>query len=274
MAKKQKEPKQPKQPKQPKGKAGILYAVVMTLLMAASVVLACTVFFRVESVQVVGVERYTVEEIQEVASVEKGSNLILTPGEQVAGRLYKNLPYVDHVEVQKRFPTTLRLVVTEAVPAAVVPASATVEMTGEDGKIIPTVAVTGEMWIIDPKGRLLEPADEAAQNQYITVTGVAAFEPAQGEIIDVENPNQKDSLLGLLQALESEGMLANVTDIDASLTTEISMVYDGRITAKLLSNTDFVRKLRIFEEVVALTGEYEHRTVNLKGDTVYDSPSF
>ena len=274
MAKKQKEPKQPKQPKQPKGKAGILYAVVMTLLMAASVVLACTVFFRVESVQVVGVERYTVEEIQAVASVEKGSNLILTPGEQVAGRLYKNLPYVDHVEVQKRFPTTLRLVVTEAVPAAVVPASATVEMTGEDGKIIPTVAVTGEMWIIDPKGRLLEPADEAAQNQYITVTGVAAFEPAQGEIIDVENPNQKDSLLGLLQALESEGMLANVTDIDASLTTEISMVYDGRITAKLLSNTDFVRKLRIFEEVVALTGEHEHRTVNLKGDTVYDSPSF
>ena len=274
MAKKQKEPKQPKQPKQPKGKAGLLYGVVTALLMAASVVLACTVFFRVESVQVVGVERYTVEEIQAVASVEKGSNLILTPGEQVAGRLYKNLPYVDHVDVRKRFPTTLRLEVTESVPAAVIPASATVEMTGEDGEIIPTVAVTGELWIIDPKGRLLEPADEAAQNQYITVTGVAAFEPVQGEIIDVENPNQKASLIGLLQALESEGMLANVTDIDASLTTEISMVYQGRITAKLLSNTDFVRKLRILEEVVALTGEHEYRTVNLKGEEVFDSPSF
>ena len=274
MAKKQKEPKQPKQPKQPKGKAGILYGIVTAILMAVSVVLACTVFFRVESVQVVGVERYTVEEIQTVASVEKGSNLILTPGEQVAGRLYKNLPYVDHVDVRKRFPTTLRLEVTESVPAAVIPASATVEMTGEDGEIIPTVAVTGELWIIDPKGRLLEPADEAAQNQYITVTGVAAFEPVQGEIIDVENPNQKASLIGLLQALESEGMLANVTDIDASLTTEISMVYDGRITAKLLSNTDFVRKLRILEEVIALTGEHEYRTVNLKGEEVFDSPSF
>jgi len=274
MAKKQKEPKQPKQPKQPKGKAGILYGIVTAILMAVSVVLACTVFFRVESVQVVGVERYTAEEIQTVASVEKGSNLILTPGEQVAGRLYKNLPHVDHVDVRKRFPTTLRLEVTESVPAAVIPASATVEMTGEDGEIIPTVAVTGELWIIDPKGRLLEPADEAAQNQYITVTGVAAFEPVQGEIIDVENPNQKASLIGLLQALESEGMLANVTDIDASLTTEISMVYDGRITAKLLSNTDFVRKLRILEEVIALTGEHEYRTVNLKGEEVFDSPSF
>ena len=274
MAKKKKEPKQPKQPKQPKGKAGILYALMTAILIVASVVLACTVFFRVESVQVVGVERYSVEEIQQVASVEKGSNLILTPGEQVAGRLYKNLPYVDHVDVQKRFPTTLRLVVTESVPAAVIPASATVEMTGEDGKIIPTVAVTGDMWIIDPKGRLLEPADEAAQDQYITVTGISAFEPVQGEIIDVENPNQKASLIGLLQALESEGMLANVTDVDASLTTEISMVYDGRITAKMLSNTDFVRKLRVLEEVVALTGENEYRTVNLKGETVYDSPSF
>ena len=36
MAKKKKEPKQPKQPKQPKGKAGILYAVVMAILMGLS----------------------------------------------------------------------------------------------------------------------------------------------------------------------------------------------------------------------------------------------
>lgn len=274
MAKKKKEPKQPKQPKQPKGRAGVLYAAVMGLFMAVSVVLACTVFFRVEEVQVEGVARYSPEQIQQVASVEKGTNLILTPGEQVAGRLYKNLPYVDHVEVHKRFPTTLKLVITEAVPAAVIPASATVEVAGEDGKSIPTVALTGEMWVIDAKGRLLEPADEAQAGQYITVTGVAAYEPVQGEIIDVENPNQKASLLGLLQALENRGMLSMITDVDASLTTEISMVYDGRITAKLLSNTDFDRKLRIFEEVVALTGEHEYRTVNLKGDKIYDSPSF
>ena len=69
MAKKKKEPKQPKQPKQPKGRAGVLYAAVMGLFMAVSVVLACTVFFRVEEVQVEGVARYSPEQIQQVQAL-------------------------------------------------------------------------------------------------------------------------------------------------------------------------------------------------------------
>lgn len=82
-----------------------------------------------------------------------------------------------------------------------------------------------------------------------------------------------ETLLSLLQALENRGLIDKITDIDATLSTEISLVYDGRITGKLLSNTDFDRKLQIFEEIVALTGENEYRTVNLKTDVAYDSPT-
>lgn len=267
MAKKKKD----KEKKARKGKAGVVYGLVMGILIVVSVVLACTVFFRVEEVEVEGNERYSAEQILEVANVEQGANLILTPGDQIANRIYKSLSYVDRVQVQKRFPTTIRLRITESQPVAVLPAAMVV--TTEEGE--ETTAETGELWIIDAKGKLLEKADEGLALQYISVTGLQVINPKQGELAQVPSVAQHrmENFLRLLQTLEDRGLVEKVTAIDATLSTEISLVYDGRITGKLLSSSDFNRKLQIFEEIVALTGDYEHRTVNLKTDVAYDSPS-
>lgn len=267
MAKKQKD----KETKSRKGKAGVVYGLVMIILIAVSVVLACTVFFRVEEVEVEGNDRYSVEQILTVADVEQGSNLILTPGDQIANRIYKSLPYVDQVDVRKRFPTTIRLVITESQPVAVLPAATVV--TTEEGE--EATVENGDLWIIDAKGKLLEKADESLALQYISVAGLQVIEPQQGETAQVQPACQKrmETLLSLLQALENRGIVGEITHIDSTLSTEVSLVYDGRITGKLLSNTDFDRKLQIFQEIVALTGEHEYRTVNLKTDVAYDSPS-
>ena len=80
MAKKEKERRYRKR------RGGIAYTILAVLLIAASVVAACTVFFRVEEVTVEGNERYSQEQILSVASVEMGANMILTPGEQIAQR--------------------------------------------------------------------------------------------------------------------------------------------------------------------------------------------
>ncbi len=266
MAKKKKD----KEKKARKGKAGLVYGLVMGILIIVSVVLACTVFFRVEEVEVEGNDRYSTEQILTVADVEKDSNLILTPGDQIANRIYKSLPYVDRVEVRKRFPTTIRLIITEAQPVAVLPSA--VVVTTEEGE--EATVETGDLWIINAKGKLLEKADESLALQYTSVEGIQIIEPKQGESAQVRPERQRrmETLLTLLQALEKRGLVGSITHIDSTLSTEVSLVYDGRITGKFLSNTDFDRKLQIFEEIVALTGEYEYRTVNLKTDVVYDSP--
>ena len=66
-----------------KRRGGIAYTILAVLLIAASVVAACTVFFRVEEVTVEGNERYSQEQILSVASVEMGANMILTPGSRL-----------------------------------------------------------------------------------------------------------------------------------------------------------------------------------------------
>ena len=222
MAKKEKERRYRKR------RGGIAYTILAVLLIAASVVAACTVFFRVEEVTVEGNERYSQEQILSVASVEMGANMILTPGEQIAQRIYRALPYVDHVEVQKRFPTTLKMVITESQPVAVITGAASA-------------------WIVDAKGKLLEQADETQ----------AQTTP--------ENQAQLDGLTAMTTALASCGLMEGMTSIDVSSKTEIVMVYDGRLTVKVLNNVDFDRKLKALKQVIAVIGEEGRGTINMKG---------
>ena len=246
MAKKQKETKYRTV------RGGILYGILTAVLVAVSVVLACTVFFRVEEVTVEGCERYSAEQVLAVAAVEKGANLILTPSDQIEHRISKNLPYVDTGQAQKRFPTTLKLVITESQPVA-------------------GMAAGEEQGIIDAKGKVLEKADEGLALQYIQVKGLELTSPQQGQPAQTgpEGEKRLGSLLGLLQALQGQELIGEITEIDASLSTEISMVYQGRIKATMLTSADFNRRIQIFEAVVALAGEYDRGTVNLKTEKVF-----
>ena len=85
--------KQETQTKYHRRRNGVLFTILAVILIAASVVAACTVFFRVETVTVEG-----------TAQLHHGGNplcgqcgrwgptLILTPGEQTAQRIYEALP--------------------------------------------------------------------------------------------------------------------------------------------------------------------------------------
>lgn len=245
MAKKQREKKQNGR------RNSLLYTIVTCLLIVVSVVGACTVFFRVEFVSVEGNERYSEEQVLSVADVELGANLILTPGEQIAQRIYKGLPYVNHVDVQKRFPTTLKLVLTESVPVAV--------MSSGDGA----------EWVIDSQGKLLEKVDDTLALEYIDVEGLTLENPQQGQQAQVpqENGDQLAGLLKLLQAIESRGIVDKISEIDASSRTEVVFFYEDRLKVKILNNADFERKIRILEAIVATLGANERGTIDLKTDT-------
>ncbi len=56
-------------------------------------------------------------------------------------------------------------------------------------------------------------------------------------------------------ALASCGLMEGMTSIDVSSKTEIVMVYDGRLTVKVLNNVDFDRKLKALKQVIAVIGE-------------------
>lgn len=275
MSKKRRREKKKKEKPRP-GRAGPVYVGIMVLLAVACIILACTVFFRVEDIETEGIARYSREEVLAASGVEMGANLILTPSDQVENRVLKALPYVDTIEAKKRFPTTLRLEIVEAQPVAVISGAMLIQPNEEQQRenMEPTVEPTGELWIIDDKGKLLEKTDETGAEEYIKVTGLLAMNPVQGQTIQVQSGDQGrlTALLGLLQALERYDMTGQITAIDATLGTEIAMVYEGRVTVKLLNTTDFDRKMRAFKMVAALLHDYDRGVLNMKSDKVFFAP--
>ena len=65
-----------------RGNFGFLYKLLSVLVICAAVVMALTLFFRVDTIEVTGTERYTEKDVIEASGIQLGDNLFLlnTPG--------------------------------------------------------------------------------------------------------------------------------------------------------------------------------------------------
>ena len=92
---------------------GVLYKLLTLVVVCAAAVLALTLFFKVESVEVTGNSRYSAQEIQDACGVQLGDNLYLLSKPDMVQRLHQRLPYIDEVRITRSLPNTLRVQVTE-----------------------------------------------------------------------------------------------------------------------------------------------------------------
>ena len=84
-----------------RGRFSFLYKLLAVLATCAVIVIALTLFFRVETIRVSGNIRYTEEEIQAATGVELGSNMYLLNKFEVQRRLREALPYIDSVQIRR-----------------------------------------------------------------------------------------------------------------------------------------------------------------------------
>ena len=151
-------------PKRRRGRFSGVYKVLSVLLAAVAVVVACVVFFRVNSVEVSGTVRYTAEEIIEASGREKGDNLIALSRSRVSAAICRKLPYVENVNVKKALPDRMVLRVSELAAAA-------------------SVESSESRWLISAQGKLLEQDGGAAGT--VAVRGLTAIAPYPGSMLQV-----------------------------------------------------------------------------------------
>lgn len=184
------------------------------IAIAATVVAACVLFFRVEDVIITGNSRYSVAEVLEVSGIETGDNLFSVSAGKVSRQLRSRLPYIQTVTVKKLLPDTVAITVTEA------PAAGAIE--GSEG-----------WWLIGSDGKLLEQVSSA--RGYAAITGVTPLAPAVGTFLAAEDAQgQKvENLKELLAALEENGLLEGLEKVDLSDEFSVTFVYDGRFMVEL-----------------------------------------
>lgn len=217
--------------KRRRGRFSTLYKVLSVLLASSAVVVACVVFFRVNSVEVSGNVRYTAEEIIEASGIETGDNLIALSRSRVSAAICTKLPYVENVSVRKVLPDGVALRVSERVAAASVESA--------EGR-----------WLISAQGKLLELDSGAAR--VMTINGLTAVGPYPGGLIQVAE--EEETVLGyvtqLLTQLESHGWLGQCTALDCSAATSITLDY-GIYQIKLPRGGDYDYCLSLTESALA-----------------------
>ena len=220
--------KQETQTKYHRRRNGVLFTILAVILIAASVVAACTVFFRVENIEVNGHSAYTAEQIIGAAEVEQGDNLFAVNKFKVMRQIISRLPYVDEISVSRRLPNTLVINVVECVPAAAI--------QGSDA-----------WWIIDTKGKILERTDETRAAEFPPLTGLTPDSPVVGSQLEVAEgeENKLASLEKLFAALAARGMTDQAESFDLTAINFIKMGYGGRFTVKIPMNTDFNQAAKI-----------------------------
>ena len=210
---------------------GVLYKLLTLVVVCAAAVLALTLFFKVESVEVTGNSRYSAQEIQNACGVSLGDNLYLLSKPDMVQRLHQQLPYIDEVRITRRLPNTLCVQVTEFSTVYAVEQEGTVWLLTSGGKIVETAAERGDTPLID---------------------GCELLAPSLGGDVSfaLELQNRRESLFALLTALESAELTGDVRAIHLGDPTVLSMDYTESFTVEMPYGADYPRLLRYLTLVI------------------------
>lgn len=210
---------------------GVLYKLLTLVVVCAAAVLALTLFFKVESVEVTGNSRYSAQEIQDACGVQLGDNLYLLSKPDMVQRLHQQLPYIDEVRITRRLPNTLCVQVTEFSTVYAMEQEGTVWLLTSGGKIVETAAERGDVPLID---------------------GCELLAPSLGGDVSfaLELQNRQESLFALLTALESAELTEGVRAIHLGDPTVLSMDYTERFTVEMPYGADYPRLLRYLTLVI------------------------
>ncbi|MBR2877359.1 MAG: FtsQ-type POTRA domain-containing protein [Clostridia bacterium] len=187
------------------------------------VVLAFTVFFKIDTIKVKGGGTYPPKIVLQNCGVTEGDSLLLANSSGVAETLLSSLPYIGSVSVTRELPSTLIINVTDTACAAAIANTGTYILINEDGKVLD--------------------ADADILNEGIPlVSGVEAESFKECEKITFKTKENGDILIEILKASTEAGM-TGLTEIDVTNASDITMKYDNRIKIRVGSSLNLKNKV-------------------------------
>lgn len=213
--------------------AGIIALVVL-------VILARTLLFNCNSIEVEGNSRYTAEEVIERSALTMGESLLSIDTER-AQTLISTLDYIDTAKVEKIFPTKIKITVTEAEKWYCV---------RQDGRTV----------TVSHGGKIIE---QTAQPGLPVIIGYEAENLDSGKLLTSAVEGKQSIPADILTAAQTAGV-KNITEIDITDRFSITILCDGRITLEIGNMTDLENKLSVAAQLInEKLSETESVTVNL-----------
>lgn len=221
--------------KKRKTQSGLLGKLLIIVASAAAIVIGVMIFFKVQTVSVVGNVRYSAEQIIEASGIEAGENLMTISKASAAQGIHTKLPYVLDVRIDRSLPDTVLIEVIECEAVAVVRDE------------------NDEKWLINAQCKVLEKVTSATTVEVdglTVVEGAAALAPQEGMPLQLGQEEQLSALRALLSALEQTQLLPGIRSVQIERTYELVLYYEDRFEVLLGGTDELDYKAKYLEEIV------------------------
>ncbi len=231
-----------------RGRFSFLYKLLAVMTVCVAIVVALTLFFRVENITVSGNVRYTEDEIREACGVEQGSNMYLMNKFDLQKQLREKLPYIETVRINRRLPDTLVVTVTECTH-------------------IYAVTQDGVSWVFCGSGRIVDRMEPAEARYLPRVEGCTLLAPSVGTTLVIATENDKDarqvSLLALLAAADAAGEVGRISAYHLDKAAYLAVDYAGRFEVRMPYEADYSYMLAYLARVMEQLGSNETGIIDL-----------
>lgn len=201
----------------------LIWLAVAVLLVSVGAVLSLTVFFHIESITVVGNERYSEEEIISLCTVNAGENMFLADTDGAAVSLEQSLPYIYNASIKRKIPSTIEINITEAQPSYYI--------SNNDNETY---------ILLDDNFKVLE--DRAEECSGIEISQAEIISVLPGRQIEFGDENVAECLSKMAQAVK-ENNITQITAIYSNNLADNYLVYDNRIHFKVGTCDNLDKKL-------------------------------
>lgn len=243
-------------------------ATVAAIVLA--LVLAMSVFFRVEHIQVSGMEQYTAWDISQASGIKQGDSLFSLGLPGAAARI-KELNYVKDVRIGIRLPNMVIIDITEV--------RVTYAVRAQDN----------QWWLLDSSGRVIEKSAQEEPENCTKILGVRLQNPKVGEqavALEVathevdENGNtipvtvieahRLTVALNIADYLEANGIIGQAECIDVNDLGDIQFWYGQQYQAKLGNEQQLSYKVSLVKGAIDKLSQESHNSGVLDASLTVD----
>lgn len=243
-------------------------ATVAAIVLA--LVLAMSVFFRVEHIHVSGMDQYTAWDISEASGIEKGESLF-SLGLPGAAAKIKALPYVKDVRIGIKLPNMVMIEITEVRVTYAVKAQ------------------NDDWWLVDSGGRVIEKAAQGNEDLHTKILGVHILNPKAGQQsvahetakpeVDAEGntipvtvtaAEQLTVALSIADQLEANGVIGQAASIDVNDMGNLQIWYGQQYQIKLGDDGELAHKINLAKGAIDSLSQESHNSGVLDASLTVD----
>jgi len=243
-------------------------ATVAAIVLA--LVLAMSVFFRVEHIQVSGLKQYTAWDISQASGIKQGDSLFSLGLPGAAARI-KELNYVKDVRIGIRLPNMVIIDITEV--------RVTYAVRAQDN----------QWWLLDSSGRVIEKSAQEEPDNCTKILGVRLQNPKVGEQavaleaaapevdengntipVTVTEAHRLTVALNIADYLEANGIIGKAECIDVNDLGDIQFWYGQQYQAKLGDEQQLSHKVSLIKGAIDKLSQESHNSGVLDASLTVD----